>query len=218
MAYINGTYIFVEDESADYTIDVSSHPVEQGMDITDTIRKRPVTMSITGKAVDYNPTTNPDNTLNIKADRVLEKLKAMQLKGTLVTYEGRNLMGNALIVSISTSHPYTNAGGADISITLQECRLAQNSYIPPTPSVAEGENNGTQQVEKGENKEVYHITKPGDIIWNLVTGDYKELDPTYEKIVDKCNWVMSQNQSAFSIPGDFTTLQIGKKILIGYRK
>ena len=77
---------------------------------------------------------------------------------------------------------------------------------------------GTQQVSQGDNKNVYHTVKKGDTIWTLVTTTYKSLYPRYTNIMQKCNWVMSKNPDAFSRKGDFRTLQIGKRILIGYRK
>lgn len=204
MATINNLYVFVEDESLEHDVESTSHPVEKGVDLTDHIQRKPIVITIKGKIVDHN---------GAKASDILNKIKQLQLSGSLIYYLGRNSANNMQIQSFSTSHPYTNWGGCDFDMTLKEVRIAKPAY-----DASKSNNGGTQQIDKGENKEVYHIVKKGDCIWNLVTGPYKTLDPKYSKIMDKCNWVMSKNQSAFSRKGDFRTLQIGKKILIGYRK
>lgn len=204
MALINNIYIFVEDEELTHDAESSSHPVEKGVDITDHVQRKPYELSISGKIVDYN---------GIKASDTLSKLKTMQKSGSLITYQGRNHAGNAQIQSFSTSHPYTNWGGCDFSMTLKEVRIAKPAYTATKKNSV-----GTQQVSKGENKNVYHTVKKGDCIWNLVTKNYKTLEPKYSKVMQKCQWVMDHNPSAFSRKGDFRTLKIGAKILIGYRK
>lgn len=204
MALINNNYVFVENEDLSHDVESTSHPVEKGVEITDHVKRSPYELSISGKIVDHD---------GAKASDILAKLKSLQKSGSLITYVGRNALGNMQIQSFSTSHPYTNWGGCDFDMTLKEVRIAKPAY-----TATKKNSGGTQQVDKGENKNVYHIVKKGDCIWNLVTKQYKTLEPKYSKIMDKCNWVMSKNPNAFSRKGDFRTLQIGKKILIGYRK
>ena len=205
MALINNIPIFVESEEVDSGVESTSHPVEKGVDITDHIKKNPVGLSLQGKIVDRG---------GMKAADILAKIKQLKDSGSLITYVGRNAMGNMQIQGFSTSHPNTVWGGCEFSMTLKEVRIAKPAYNASTKK----NNGGTQQVDKGENKNVYHTVKKGDCIWNLVTKQYKSLEPKYSKIMDKCNWVMQQNPNAFSRKGDFRTLQIGKKILVGYRK
>lgn len=205
MATINGLYIFVEDESLQHDVESSSHPVEKGVEITDHVQRKPQELSLKGKIVDHN---------GAKASDILEKIKQLQKSGSMIYYLGRNSMVNMQIQSFSTSHPNTVWGGCEFNMTLKEVRIAKPAY-----NASRVNNGGTQQVDKGENKNIYHTVKKGDCVWSLViTGAYKSLDPKYSKPMDKCNWVMSQNQSAFSRKNDFRTLQIGKKILVGYRK
>lgn len=71
-------------------------------------------------------------------------------------------------------------------------------------------NAGTQQVKTGSKKAVYHTVKKGDTVWALVNNKYKYLGKS-------CSWVISNNPKAFSRKGDATTLQIGKKLLMGYK-
>lgn len=204
MALLNNNYIFVIDESLSNDTESTSHPVEKGIDLTDHVQRKPYSLSISGRIVDHN---------GIKASEILANIKELQKSGSLITYQGRNYLRSMQIQSFNTSHPYTNWGGCDFDMTLKEIRIAQPAY-----TATKKKNGGTQQVSKGENKNVYHTVKKGDCIWNLVTKQYKSLEPKYSKIMDKCNWVMNQNPNAFSRKGDFRTLQIGKKILIGYRK
>lgn len=207
MALLNNHWVFVESEGLNHDVESISHPVEEGVDITDHVQRKPVELIISGKIVDHN---------NHKASDTLSQLKQLQKNGSLITYVGRNTIYNLQIQNFSTSHPYTNWGGCDFSMSLREVRIAKPAYTEKKDS--ETTNAGTQQVDKGENTNVYHTVKKGECIWNLVTKTYKTLEPKYSNTMDKCNWVMQQNPTAFSRAGDFRTLQIGKKILIGYRK
>lgn len=69
-------------------------------------------------------------------------------------------------------------------------------------------NGGTQQVNTGKGKEVRHTVKRGDTVYALVNK---------YKTGKSCQWVINNNPSAFSRKGDPTTLQIGKKLLMGYK-
>ena len=208
MALINNLYVFVEDESVVLDAETTSHPVEEGIDITDHVQRKPVELSISGKIVDHGDT---------KASDILAKLKALQKSGSLIYYLGRNSMTNMQIQSFSTSHPYTIWGGCDFSMILKEVRIAKPAYVEKVTDTSVT-NAGTQQVQKGENEKVYHNVKKGDTVWVLVTTKYKSLEPKYSNTMQKCQWIMNQNPNAFSRKGDFGTLQIGKKILVGTRK
>lgn len=77
-------------------------------------------------------------------------------------------------------------------------------------STASKENGGTKQVNNGKGKAVYHTVKKGNTVWALVNKNYKSLGKS-------CQWVIDNNPHAFSRKGDPTTLQIGKKLLMGYK-
>lgn len=70
-------------------------------------------------------------------------------------------------------------------------------------------NAGTQQVRSGSTAAVYHTVKKGDTVYALV-NKYKT-----GKTV---SWVINNNPGAFSRKGDARTLQIGKKLLMGYKR
>lgn len=287
MAIINGMYIHVTDEDMTREVETTSHPVEEGIPTTDTVRPKALSISLSGKIVDYG---------SVKADEVIAKLKSLQSAGSLIEYRGRNVATSMQIRSFDTSHPNTNSGGADFSMELVEVRIAKSSYVPKkasttaqetaakkSPTIKVGDkvifkggpvyvasdakkaaatrgrstckvtkistqawsvhqyhlistdggkvygwvdkaniegvaatgtsgktNAGTQQVKSGSKKAVYHTTKKGDTVWALVNKKYKHLGKSE-------SWVISNNSHAFSRKGDARTLQIGKKLLMGYK-
>ena len=208
MALINNLYIFVESVSVADDMEITSHAVEKGVEITDHIERKAIELNISGKIV---------KTDRMKASDILSKIKQLKNSGSLITYVGRNALSNMQIQSFSTSHPNTNWGGCDFEMTLKEIRIAKPAYVAPQVK-EQTQSVGTQQVEKGENQNVYHTVKKGDTVWNLVSKQYKSLEPKFSNTMQKCNWIMEQNPAAFSKKEDFTTLQTGKSLLVGYRK
>lgn len=140
MALLGGYYIFVEDEEVARDVKGTSHPAESGLDVTSTIRREPVQISLKGKIVDYD---------NVTASDVLAKLYELQKKGSLLSYTGRNAQQNLQIHKFTTSHPNTNAGGADFTMTLKEIRIAKSSYTS-----ASGTTSKTTTTEKKNNPDL----------------------------------------------------------------
>jgi len=213
MATINGLYIFVENEDVTHGVSVTEHPVETGIEITDHVKRKGITISITGEIVGKN------------AASVVAKIRQMHTTGVLCSYAGRNTMSNCLITELSTGHPHNIWGGCEFSMTLKEIRVAATSYkaTASNKTKSQTKKTGTQQVKK-QSKEtwVYHKVKKGDTVWALVASNkapYKNLNrPAINgKKYSACDWVMQKNQSAFSRRGDFRTLQIGKKLVVGKR-
>lgn len=203
MAKINGLYIFVIDESKDFGVDATEHPVETGVDITDHVKRKAIEMSISGEIVGKD------------AASTMSRLKQMHQNGTLCKYVGRTTLSNCLITDFSISHPHTIWGGCSFSMTLKEVRIASTSYKKvTTKNTKQTKKTGTQQVKKKSKVVyVYHTVKKGDTIWALVASS----KAPYKKYGLSCDEVMKLNPSAFSRKGDFRTLQIGKKIIVGKR-
>ena len=203
MAKINGLYIFVIDESKDFGVDATEHPVETGVDITDHVKRKAIEISISGEIVGKD------------AASTMSRLKQMHQNGTLCKYVGRTTLSNCLITDFSTSHPHTIWGGCSFSMTLKEVRIASTSYKKvTTKNTKQTKKTGTQQVKKKSKVVyVYHTVKKGDTIWALVASS----KAPYKKYGLSCDEVMKLNPSAFSRKGDFRTLQIGKKIIVGKR-
>lgn len=199
MATLNGLYIFVESEDLTFGVDVAEHTVETGIDIADHIKRKAITMALSGEVVGKN------------AASTLAKLKQMQRTGVLCKYNGRNSFPNCIITDFSTGHPNTVWGGATFSMTLKEVRTASTSY---KKTKQDTNKSGTQQVtKKSEDPYVYHTVKKGDTIWGLVAAK----NAPYKKYGMSVEEVLHLNESAFSIKGNYRTLQIGKKIIVGKR-
>lgn len=209
MALINGLYIFVEDESRTYSVNVTEHTVEAGISISDHVKRNAMTLSIAGEIVGKNSAS------------IQAQIMQMHHNGIVCKYSGRTALANCLITEFSTGHPNNIWGGCSFSMTLKEIRTAKTSYKKPTTKSTN--KTGTQQVTvKSKITYVYHTVKKGDTVWALVAASkapYKNLSrPKISgKSYSACDWVMAMNQSAFSRKGDFRTLQIGKKIIVGQR-
>lgn len=119
LALLNNLYIHVIDEQYTCAIDSTSHPVEKGLDITDTIQSRPKELSLSGKIVDVGKK---------KATDIIIKIEKLMKKGSLIKYRGRRKLTNMQIQSFSHSHPYTNSGGCDFDMTLKKVRIAKSAY------------------------------------------------------------------------------------------
>lgn len=210
MAILNGMYIHVVDEKVDKGVEAPTHPVEEGIGTTDMVRMNPITISLSGKIVDYSA---------MKSHEVLAKISSLMASGSLVSYRGRNVKSNLIIRAFSTSHPNTNSGGADFEMELQEIRTAKSAYVEKTATATATSsaattrattNAGTQQVKSGSGTAVYHTVKSGDTVWALVNKSYKHLGKTVQ-------WVMDNNPAAFTRKGDASTLKVGARLLMGYK-
>lgn len=116
MTRIDNVKLVIEKESDGINMDVTSYPVEQGLPITDHVKRNPESTSLTGFL------------LGSSADRDYESLKKLSEKGTLVTYTGKKVAKNVIIKSISRDNgDFTN--GFSISIDLQEIRIAKTPFI-----------------------------------------------------------------------------------------
>lgn len=195
MALINGLYVFVIDETIDYSLDVTSHPVEKGIDISDHARRQPYVIKLSGEVVGEDAPTK----------RL--QLETMLNKASLITYQGRNIKTNGLIINFSTTHPNNIWGGCSFDMTIQEVRVAgANSYIGnTTPTkrkltpLKDPQETGLQQAS---------IQKIADKIYKTQKGDslYEQLvlyeGPSYENL-------LSMNKNV-----DPTDVEAGTKVTI----
>lgn len=159
MALINDIYVFVESENVKRDAKVSEHPVEEGIDLTDHVRRSPITLSISGEIVgdDYEDT--------------IAALDAIHKNGELVEYIGVNMISNALITSFPTEHTGEIVGGCRFTMELREIRIASSPYMAGSGSV------GTQQVEEHTDPEstltakTYEVQN-GDTLWRIARASY----------------------------------------------
>lgn len=121
ISLINDIYVLVESEQLSRESNITQHPTEQGLPLTDVIRSEPKAISISGRIVD---------TEQYKAETVISKLDELRTSGSLIKYQGRNTAGNFAIKSFNTSHPNTIWGGAEFDMELVEVKIAKSAYNP----------------------------------------------------------------------------------------
>ena len=167
MSYLNGYYIFVENEKVSRDVDVSSHPVEKGLDLTDNIKRLPITISLSGLIVDYKNS----NGATVTAKTVYQNLINLNAKGLYVKYEGVNSISNAIIEKLETENTNAVNGGYSFSMDIKEIRIANSAYV--APKVQSTKKSGTQQVKSNANSNArYYVVKRGDCLWKIAKKYY----------------------------------------------
>ena len=148
MALINGIYVFVQDESVDYALDITSHPVEKGINLSDHARRQPYSLKISGEIVGAD------------APEKRSQIETLLNTAALITYQGRNIKRNGIIESFSTGHPNNITGGCSFDMTIKEVRTATSSgFIGVIPS------EGTQKIEKNTETDEYYTMQNGDTVY-----------------------------------------------------
>lgn len=158
MALINDIYIFVETENVKRSAEASVHPVEEGISLTDHVRRSPVSLSLSGEIVGSG-----------FEDDILT-LEQMQKDGELVEYTGVNMISDAIIVSFDTSHSGSIRGGCSFTMELKEIRIAESPLVT-------GEGSATQQIEEApvpasDAPQRTHTVKGGDTLWKIAQAYY----------------------------------------------
>lgn len=188
MALINDIYLFIEAEDVSRETMASTHPVEEGIELTDHVRRSPLSLSLTGELVgsDYEDT--------------IAELESLQKSGELVEYVGVNLVSDVIITKFSTSHARDIRGGCRFTMELKEIRIAAS------PFVAGSGNNGTQQIEEApvpasqEAPARTHTVKSGDTLSGIAKSYYGN-GAAYPKIFDA-------NRDKLSDPNKIRTGQV----------
>lgn len=130
MAILNGLYIHVATESMERDVSATSHPVEEGLPTTDTVKAKALSISLSGKIVDYG---------SMRSEQVVAKLLAWQEAGTLLLYQGSNVASSMQIRSFKPDYSSTISGGADFTMVLEQVRIAKSAYVPKKESTKERE-------------------------------------------------------------------------------
>ncbi len=120
MALINNNYVLVTEENIDNSVDITNHPTEEGLPLADTVRRQPVSLSLSGKIVDTGTAT---------AGTIVSRLKTLQKEGSLITYIGQaGTIYNLQIQNFNTNYNNKNNGGADFDMSLKEARIAKMAF------------------------------------------------------------------------------------------
>lgn len=170
MALLNKYYIFVETEDVQRGVTISQHPVEKGLDLTDNVKREPVTIIISGEIV------------GAKASTILSKITALHQKGKYVKYVGRNVLKKGIITSFNTSHPNTIQGGCSFDMEIREIRIAKSPVTSTSQKKTKG---GTKQITaKSKSTVKTYKVKKGDCLWKIATKYYGS-GKNYTKIAKK---------------------------------
>lgn len=150
MALLNDLYVFVKSESIDYDVDSVSHPVETGVELTDTVRRKPVQVSLSGTIVGVG---------QMKAADVLDRLNKLKDDGSLITYKGSAVVSNLQIQKLKSSYSYKSWGAIGFSMDLKEVRIAKSPYNAPSTPGASDASNTAAPIEVGSTV----VFKGGDV-------------------------------------------------------
>lgn len=191
MPTLAGVEIHVDTERPSYSVQAMSHPMEDGLPVTDHIQRQPIGFSLDGLV------------LNPGASEKRDRLLAAMNSGELVVYLGRNSAYTMLIMSLDPVHDYKVANGFRYSIKLLEARIVNVAQdVPPETdptgtATSETGNLGTQQLEQTTDQ-VDATIKEGDTFWALAK--------TFKTTVDA---IASLNPDL-----DPRRLQIGEKVRV----
>lgn len=202
MAYINQYYLFVngDGESTNRSISISDHPVEEGMVITDNVRREPLEISISGKIVGSD------------AETVKTNLESLMNQGIYVKYIGKEILSNAVILSFNTSRDIKVDGGMIFDMTIREIRVAQSAYRDA--STGKTVKSGLQQIVRNNN-EVYHTVKDGDTLYSLSLMYYGS-DSGYVKLYEANSTIIEESakEAGYTSSNGGHVLITGIQILI----
>lgn len=202
MAYINQYYLFVDSdgENTNRSVSISDHPVEEGMVITDNVRREPLEISISGKIVGSD------------AETVKTNLESLMNQGSYVKYIGKEILSNAVILSFNTSRDITVDGGMSFDMTIREIRVAQSAYRDA--STGKTVKSGLQQIVRNNN-EVYHTVKDGDTLYSLSLMYYGS-DSGYVKLYEANSITIEEaaKEAGYTSSNGGHVLITGIKILI----
>lgn len=132
MAYLNNQYIFVETDDIKDDLESTSHPVEEGMELTDSIKNKPISISLNGRIVDDG---------NVKATTIVSKIEEMKRVGSLIKYRNGNITAdNMQIQSFRRKQSNAVHGGFVYDMELKQVRIAKNSYTATETNTATNTN------------------------------------------------------------------------------
>lgn len=137
MALINNLYVQAIKEDWDKSVNSTSHPVEKGIETTDSVRKQPITLSLSGNIVDVG---------NTKAQTICDKLHELENAGSLIKFVGRKTASNLQIQSFNESYSNEIWGGFSFSMELKEVRIAEVAYVATSTNTAKTTSTGKIKV------------------------------------------------------------------------
>ena len=198
MALINGYYVFVEGEEITRGVDVTSHPVEKGLEVTDNVRKKPLTISLKGKIVQSG---------SVSAATIENALEELHRNGKYVKYQGRHNISDALITDFTTKASNDVWGGYSFDAEIQEVRIAKSAYKPSSSGQT---TTTTRQTTQNNNNQRYHTVKSGDCPWAIAEKYYND-GTKWESMMKANTDIVARNKKWGVL---WYSIYVGDKLLI----
>lgn len=157
---INGLLVHITNEDAEMDVDIPTHKVEKGINISDHVERQPEVVKLSGLLV--RPTAE-------RVESLVTQLKAIETKGVLIVFEGRRIYKNMLMSGFSIIADSEIMNGYKFSCSLTEVRIAQSSYVSPKTKIviAAVAQAGRKQTENKKQSPIYHVVKKGDTYTSL---------------------------------------------------
>lgn len=173
MARLNGYYIFVKEEKKTRGVDVTSHAVENGLDITDNVKRKPITLSLEGEIVKATKLTkkkkgkkNRYTEKTVSVAEIESAITKLHQNGKKVKYQGRYKLDNAIITSFDTKHTSKLKSGCFFTMELKEIRIAKKAYK------AKAKKKKKQVTKKKKSAKRYHTVKKTDSLYSIAKKYY----------------------------------------------
>lgn len=159
-AKINGFLVHVNEEDTTADVNIPSHKVEKGINLSDHVEREPIVVQLSGLLV---------RATKKEVESLIKNLLNIEKNGTLVTYTGRRIYTNMMLSNLNFKADSSIKNGFTFSCTLTEVRIAKPAYVPPkrkavTASKAKA---GRKQTANKKTSPIYHKTKKGDTYWAL---------------------------------------------------
>ena len=161
---LHGLLIHVENEDTSIDVEIPTHKVEKGIELSDHVERKPIVVKISGLLV--RPTAD-------RVETLVQKLQKIEVEGKTVTYEGRRIYKNMLVSGLSIKASSKVMNGYQFSLTLTEVRIAQSSYMNPVVKAVASpkEQAGRKETENKKDTKaanpITHTVKKGDTYSSL---------------------------------------------------
>lgn len=170
MATLGGINIeVVYSDKGNSSVNVTSHPVERGIDVTDHVSPNADVFNISGFITGANASSRRQQIIKLMKD------------GTVITYLHRLALSNVVIVDFDSTHDVTNKGGFKFTATLQEVRFAQVPIIKENPTLTGTLSNVGLIQPVGTTPTKIYTPKAGDTLQSVATKEKVNVDKLYEK-------------------------------------
>ncbi len=202
MALLGDLYVFVIDEEMDSPVNISTHPVERGTQLTDHVQAAPATLVINGE---------------LFGEESAEQIRRWQRDGYVLSYIGRNIFPQAQIKSFSCRYTHRIAGGCEFSLTLQEVRVASTIFsvgLGYSGNRRIGFVNGdttTSIINLSPKQNRFHTLMAGETLY-FIANQFRGRGVTVQSLQ------MLNRARAVFLPGyqgDFERLKPNAKLLLG---